>query len=429
MNKNRAAPRFLILLIAVTLTVSCAPGAPADTDRESAEADRAATVSLRSLDNPAAADSGEPNLAAGRDGRVLMSWAEPHDDGQAVVTSTLDPASDSWSEPTLIVAASDLFVNWADFPSVIQLTDGSLAAHWLQRLGSGTYAYGVKVATSGADGTWQGGWAHDDESPTEHGFVSLVAEADGGFTAVWLDGRAYAEGSGAAPEMSLRSRRFGANGEPGAEELLDPRTCDCCQTGAGYIGTALVAAYRDRSDSEVRDIQIVRRTSDGWTEPYTLGADNWQISGCPVNGPVVVSTGGTSGAVAWFSMVNEAPEVKVALTVDEGASFGEPILIERGGGEQATLGRVGAAPLGDGSTLVVWLTQVGKVAEVRYRIVDMDGEPGPVGVIANTGPARSSGFPRVVTQGTSAYVAWTDTLGDAPVVRTAVLEGIIPGSP
>ena len=38
-----------------------------------------------------------------------------------------------------------LFVNWADFPSLVVLDGGRLAAHWLQRNGSGTYAYGVRI--------------------------------------------------------------------------------------------------------------------------------------------------------------------------------------------------------------------------------------------------------------------------------------------
>jgi len=39
-------------------------------------------------------------------------------------------------------------VNWADFPSFVELADGSWAVHWLEMLGEGHYAYGVQVALS-----------------------------------------------------------------------------------------------------------------------------------------------------------------------------------------------------------------------------------------------------------------------------------------
>ena len=42
-------------------------------------------------------------------------------------------------------------------------------------------------------------------------------------------------------------------------------------------------------------------------------------------------------------------------------------------------------------------------------------------LLARTGAARSSGFPRVAATSTRVLFAWTDTLGDEAVIRTAVL--------
>ena len=354
-----------------------------------------------------------------------MSWVEPSEDGHRVSTAALSPDG-TWSATTTAIAADDLFVNWADFPSVIELTDGSLAGHWLQSLGEAGLAYGVKLARTDAGGSWSKSWqAHDDSSPTEHGFASLVAEADGGVSAVWLDGRAFANSeldppSGGA-EMSLRARRWAADGTPGPEHALDLRTCDCCQTGAAYLGDALVVVYRDRSPDEVRDIWTVRRTADGWSDPSPVAHDGWMIPGCPVNGPVVVSTGGNAGAVVWFSLVEGLPEIKVAFTDDQGALWSDPILLERGTNEAPTLGRVGLASLGDGSVVATWLSQAGNIGEIRYRRISPDGEVGPVRLLAQTGAARSSGFPRVTATATRVLFAWTDTLSDEAVVRTAAL--------
>jgi len=354
-----------------------------------------------------------------------MSWVEPSTDGHRVATATLSPGG-TWSATTTVVTGDDLFVNWADFPSVVELADGSLAGHWLQSLGEAGLAYGVKLARTDPGGSWSEPWqAHDDNSPTEHGFASLVAEADGGFSAVWLDGRAFADSeldphSGGA-DMSLRGRRWAVDGTPGTEHELDLRTCDCCQTGAAYLGDTLVVVYRDRSPEEIRDIWTVRRTADGWTAPAPVANDGWMIPGCPVNGPVVVSTGGSAGAVVWFSLVAGLPEVKVAFTDDEGALWGDPILLERGTDQAPTLGRVGMASLGDGSVVATWLSQVDDSGEIRYRRISPNGEVGPTHRLAQTGAARNSGFPRVTATATRVLFAWTDTLGDEASVRTASL--------
>src|SRR5919204_4760583 len=116
--------------------------------------DRVALGSIDSLPSPAGPASGEPNLAAASDGRVFLSWLEPvGDSGHALRFATLD--SDRWSAPRTITQRPDLFVNWADFPSVVPLGDGRIAAHWLQRSGTDKYAYGVRISQSSDSGeTW-----------------------------------------------------------------------------------------------------------------------------------------------------------------------------------------------------------------------------------------------------------------------------------
>lgn len=418
MKKNLAARRFATISALLVATAACAPSAQAPPEI-------AAVSDPTPIENPSAPDSGMPGLSVGSDGRIHMSWVEPTESGHRVAAATLSPDG-SWSATTTAVTAADLFVNWADFPSVIELRDGTLASHWLQSLGEESMAYGVMLARTDSAGTWGASWqAHDDSSATEHGFTSLVAEPDGGFSAVWLDGRAFVNSgldphSGAA-DMSLRSRRYAADGTPGPEQVLDLRICDCCQTGAAYLGDALVVVYRDRSPDEIRDIWMVRRTEAGWSEPSAIADDGWMIPGCPVNGPVVVSTGGDAGAVVWFSLVDGTPEVKVAFTDDQGASFSDPILVERGTVEAATLGRVGLASLGDGSVVATWLSQIDRTGEIRYRRITPDGMIGPVQLLALTGAARSSGFPQVTATSHRVFFAWTDTSGDDAVIRTASL--------
>src|SRR5687767_3506813 len=97
-----------------------------------------------SLASPAGPGAAEPNLAVAPDGRVYLSWLEPMSGGFALKISAFEGSR--WSDARTVRTGRDFFVNWADFPSVNALGRGRLAAHWLQRTGGATYAYGVRVA-------------------------------------------------------------------------------------------------------------------------------------------------------------------------------------------------------------------------------------------------------------------------------------------
>ncbi len=400
----------VILVLIVTAACAVSSGDPGDA---SASSDAVTVLDApRSLTPPTVLPgSGEANLFAVGE-QLHMSWLEPGpDDAWALRFATL--GGETWSEPRTVASSKGFFVNWADFPSMIATTDGTLVAHWLERSGPGTYAYDVRLSRSiDAGATWSDSFLpHEDGTQTEHGFVSLVPEPDGGFSAVWLDGRNFASSGGGhgAPgpgaEMTLRSRRYSDKGEPHPEQLLDSRICDCCQTSAAYVGDTLMVAYRDRSSDEVRDISVVGRGANGWSDPVAVGDDQWMIPGCPVNGPVVAASGDLA-AVAWFGLVDGTPEVKVTFTSDRGTSFDTPVLIERGTTEAATLGRVDLEWIDAGTVLVSWLTSVGPEGEIRYRTVDVGGAAGPVSVLANTSPSRSSGFPRMARVGDRVVFVW-----------------------
>ena len=355
------------------------------------------------LRSPAAPGSAEPNLVAGEDGRVYLTWIEPGPDSSHVLRfSTLQ--GDAWTEPRTIARGADWFVNWADFPSLSVLPGGRLAAHWLQKSGAGTYAYDVRVAQS-ADGgqTWGPGVVpHSDRSPSEHGFASLWAAGDS-VGAVWLDGRKYgAAGEGEKGEMMLISALVDASGAPGAERVLDARVCDCCQTGMAVTSAGPIVVYRDRSPDEIRDIYAVRFVSGAWEAPKPVHADGWKIAACPVNGPQV-SADGDFVAVAWFTAARDTARVYAAFSRDAGATFGAPVRIDDGN----PAGRVDVEVV-PGGALVSWVERAGgESAEVRVRHVAADGKLGAPRTVASSSAERASGFPRMAISNGNVVFAYT----------------------
>lgn len=381
----------------------------------------ALSVAVAAISSPAGEGSGEPFLTADDDG-VLMSWLERSTDGgHELRFARYDGAG--WSEPRLIARSERFFVNWADFPSVTVGPQGSLWAHWLERGAEGGYDYGVRVVRSvdGGD-TWSDAWTpHEDDSPTEHGFVS-VAPTQGGMGFVWLDGRKYAtgpDGSEPTEEMSLRYRAMGLDGVPGAETLIDDRVCDCCQTDAALTAAGPVAVYRDRSHDEIRDIYVTRLVDGAWTEGVPVHSDGWETGACPVNGPAVAARG-SDVAVAWFTAAGDVPRVKVAFSSDHGDSFGEPVIVD--GGSPA--GRVDLLMTAAGSVLVSWLERTGgEAAEVMLSEVYADGYATKSVSLTTSSSARASGFPRMVeTASGRILLAWTDAISSSSQVRTSEIE-------
>jgi hypothetical protein len=366
-----------------------------------------APAPIDSIASPTAAGAAEPNLSVARDGRVYMSWLEPVAAGGhalrfAVLTGT------RWSAPQTIRSGSDFFVNWADFPSIQVLDGGRLVAHWLQRTGTGTYAYGVRISQS-ADGgkTWSAPITpHRDSADVEHGFVAMWREG-GKVGAVWLDGRKSGAGGhdahAASSEMMLMSTMLDGQGRLDAEIQLDGRTCDCCQNSAAMTASGPVVVYRDRSPDEIRDIYVTRRVAGQWTPGVAVHADRWKVDFCPVNGPAVAASGRRI-AVGWFTAANDSPQVKVAFSNDAGATFAAPIRIDGG----TPTGRVDVAMLSDGGALVTWIERGGgDTAAVKVRRVGRDGRAGAPMTVAQSSAARASGFPRMAVTGTDVVFAWT----------------------
>ena len=369
---------------------------------------------------PSASGSGaaQPWLSVDADGRMIMSWLEPSSEGHALRFSIL--SSVGWSPVRTVVSRAELFVNWADFPSVIRLPDGSLAAHWLQRTGAGTYDYGVRVARSTDEGDH---WSepvipHTDGTPTEHGFVSLYpGDEAGSIGAVWLDGRNYAATDSSTPMMTLRGAVILENGSLAGERLLDPSTCDCCQTGVALSGSARIAAYRGRTTSEVRDIRVVRSTPGGWSAPLSVADDGWVIASCPVNGPAVDASGDLV-AVTWFTAANDSPRVKVAWSQDGGRSFGAPHQVAGPGEIGQPLGRVDVALAPEGYALVTWLHEREGTAAIILAALAPDGSRVVTTVVPRLDGGRATGFPRLALVGDRALLAWTEP-GDSARVRVA----------
>ena len=348
------------------------------------------TGAVRQIDSPAPEGSAQPNLVSDRRGRVWLTWLEPRQAGGGHRFRAAQLSGNRWTEPVTIAEDTNFLANWADFPSLFVASDGTLAAHWLERT-TGREAYFVRIRTSNDTGrTWSPTITpHKDTSATEHGFVSFFDAPGGGVGLVWLDGREMSAGHAAAGHtggMTLRSTVI-RKGVPGDETTIDARVCECCQTSATRATGGVLVAYRDRSDKEIRDTSVVRFADGKWSAPITIGSDNWEINGCPVNGPVITATG-SAAAVAWFTGVGNTPKTQVAFSQDAGRTFGAPIRVD----SAATLGRIAMFMPSADRVLVSSLERTsGGGARVVLRDVRRDGRMSDPVEITPTTADRAGG--------------------------------------
>jgi hypothetical protein len=409
--------RASAIAIAVAL-VSCARESGPELE---APANPLALGPANVLDSPAGAASAHAHLAALPGGGVMLSWLEI--DGEQHVLKHAELLDGAWSAAREVARGDDWVVSAADLPAVVPLSSSLWAAHWRLPGGGSPYAYDIAVSVSADRGnTWSAAERlNDDGTPTEHGFVSLFPWGDD-VGAVWLDGRELAgefdtPESAAAAATTLRYARVGKDARSLEQGIVDDFVCDCCTTDIARGAGGELLVYRDRTPDEIRDIQVRRRTSEGWSEPVTLGPDRWEIEGCPVNGPAI-DTLSSAAAAAWFTAPANAPKVRVAFSADGGATFGAPIDVDAAG----SLGQVGVALTAEDVAVVSWWRRAAAGgAELALRMVRRSGELGPILAAGTVSSSRPDVVPQLIRNGDALILAWNKP-GEVSGVRLLAIE-------
>ena len=368
---------------------------------------------LTRLPSPAPANSSLSRVVADESGEIYLSWVSQ--DAEQATLAFARLTSEGWDAAKVISEGRDWFVNWADFP-VLSVDSSGMVAHWLQMSATGTYDYEIRARFYAQDkATWtEARTIHTDGISAEHGFVSMLPLNDGTTLISWLDGRetVHSEPRGA---MTLRAGIFDKSGANVSEWELDHRVCDCCQTSSAMTENGPIIVYRDRSQQEVRDIYATRLVDGAWTLPQAIYNDNWQIAGCPVNGPSVAAMN-KRVAVAWFNAKDDVPKIQLVLSTDSGLSFSEPIVVE----SPNTNGRVDTTILDSGNIIVSWMDTAGE-AKIMLSRYDINGELLSTTEVAGSSPSRRSGFPIIEAVGNSVYVTWTD-IDATPQVKVARID-------
>ncbi len=416
----------LITLIIIFSAISC-----------NKETKKVSTIQF--IESPAKSNSMQPFLFAKGDD-LMMSWTQKINDSvNSLNYSTLSDGK--WTNAKEIANGNDWIVNWADFPAIAKNKENILV-HYLQRSDPVKFSYDIQTIQSTNNGeSWnEENKLHKDTTVTEHGFVTMLPYKDDSFFITWLDGRntigqshekkindkkndtthvsgaTKSANSHGSPAMNIRTATILANGEIVDDTLVDGKTCDCCQTSAAITPNGPIIVYRNRTDDEVRDIYISRLVDNKWTEPKSIHNDNWEIKGCPVNGPKAATFNNTL-VIAWFTAANKIPKVNLTFSDDNGENFNLPIQIDSG----KPIGRVDVALLDDQNALVSWVESTEEEAEIKMVKVNKDGTKSTPVVVSPISASRASGFPQFELINNNAIFAWNHIQDKKSTVKIAEL--------
>jgi len=360
----------------------------------------------------------QPSLTSSN-GSLALTWISSDKDMNASLIFR-QFKNKQWTNSQTLAIGSDWFINWADFPTHAINGDRVLTSY-LKKSASGTYTYDVFLNLQKLSGEKikEDFILNTDGFKAEHGFVSIAEGNNEGFFITWLDGRNTVEKelNGNHKPMTIRFAEITTAGDIVNEIELDSSVCDCCQTSITNTDKGPIVVYRDRSDKEIRDIYVTRNIDDGWETPVPVYNDEWEIYGCPVNGPKVVSNSNNL-AVSWFTVADGKPSVNLSFSESYGSSFSNPIKIN----DYTAIGRVDVAFLNDNEVLVSYMEVDDVGTYLRLKKVSIDGTVSKPITISKIDSGRNTGVPQLEILDNEIFIVWTVFENDNNQLKTVKLS-------
>jgi len=360
----------------------------------------------------------QPSLTS-NNGSLALTWISSDKDMNASLIFR-QFKNKQWTNSQTLAIGSDWFINWADFPTHAINGDRVLTSY-LKKSASGTYTYDVFLNLQKLYGEKikEDFILNTDGFKAEHGFVSIAEGNNEGFFITWLDGRNTVEKelNGNHKPMTIRFAEITTAGDIVNEIELDSSVCDCCQTSITNTDKGPIVVYRDRSDKEIRDIYVTRNIDDGWETPVPVYNDEWEIYGCPVNGPKVVSNSNNL-AVSWFTVADGKPSVNLSFSESYGSSFSNPIKIN----DYTAIGRVDVAFLNDNEVLVSYMEVDDVGTYLRLKKVSIDGTVSKPITISKIDSGRNTGVPQLEILDNEIFIVWTVFENDNNQLKTVKLS-------
>ncbi len=256
--------------------------------------------------------------------------------------SVFNPEDRRFTDSTRIPLPQDAALHTEGMPKIAFKSDGTIVAAYEVKTASDLNPYSSEIHYMQSEDQGET-WSlpqpvHTNRQPHQgRSFFDVATLANGEVGVSWLG---ESSPNGGRPVLFAHT---GAGNTFINESVVDSIACECCRTALYADKSGLISiVYRDIIADAIRDISVVTSADNGRTfsKPTCFSGDNWNIHGCPHNGPDVVSdsafvyatwfTGGTEAGVYFAQLDNERQITKKELISKDGrniqlANFGKGI--------------------------------------------------------------------------------------------------------
>ncbi len=279
-------------------------------------------------------------------------------------------------------------------------------------------------------------------APGDRGWPALTFDSHGTAHAIWLDHRGLAANrteasrhashqSGAAHDGVAMAQKSGlyyaaVDGPSIGERELTKGVCYCCKTtlAAGPDG-GLYAAWRHVYEGNIRDIAFSASRDQGRTfsAPIRISQDEWELNGCPDDGPAMAVDATGMVHVIWPTvMQGETPEGALFYsTTRDGRAFTPRVRVPTLGSPKPSHPQIAIDKTG--RVLVAWDEVINgrRVATARELRRSSDqriafAEP------VTLAPQSSSMYPVLAGTDGGFVAVWAGGAGEPPVIGVRRIE-------
>jgi hypothetical protein len=372
------------------------------------------------------------NASIGADGQmVAVVWAASLSSGATdIYTAVSGDGGRTFGAPVKVNdGVGDARASGEMPPRVAVTAPYEIAVAWTSKRDDTT----IRVARSLDGGRSFGpSVAASSHAPGNRGWHAMTIDPMGRVVVVWLDHREMAsepphqmdaathgthDGAAMAQKSWLYVSRIA--GDVPTEQRVTAGVCYCCKTAiAAAADGSIVTAWRHVYPGSIRDIAF-SRAPDGRTfsAPVRVSTDQWQLDGCPDDGPAigVAPRGGTH--IVWPTLVaarekGAEPTIAVFYTsTHDGQTFSPRERVPTFGAAHHPQIAVAA----DGSIFVAW-----DEASSGPRHVGLArGAPDSAGAMRFTRQhdGEAGFYPAVAASGDGIVLVWTSGGPGATTIR------------
>jgi hypothetical protein len=216
----------------------------------------------------------QPQIAVDSKGTIRVVYGQ--DD--SIYCATSIDNGETFSKPELVGQVEGLYLGMSMGPQIASSANYSMVTA-IDKKGN---IHSFRLSP-GANAWAKAASVNDIPGSVPEGLMSIDADENDTFYAVWLDVRDGKQNKIVFASTSGEANTWSSNKVVYASP--DKTVCECCKPSIDVMGNQVVLMFRNWLDG-ARDFYLTRSTDGGknFDQPQKLGTGTWKLEGCPMDG-------------------------------------------------------------------------------------------------------------------------------------------------